>query len=1084
MLLSGVIAMLAAGGSGAQEVRLAEPYETEYAGEDATGKHVLGLWQFTQGNETADSSGRGHNCEFQGATLNARGRFGSCLESFRGWPDEDKRHAAIVANHPDLSPKGAFTIELWLSPKADLEDYPEAFLIDKKYVADADYQIILSAADKQGVRRLQANLGFGDGSERYTSDAATFEAGKWYHVAFVYDGRGGGRFMLNGAAFGGSEIPGRGSISAGTHPLSIGDRIGSYYHGFPGLIDQVRLCQGALEFRRAGVALATERRAYLRMAQAPPLRIAVTNFSRAPLAGAQARVSLSGFGEVQTALPELAPGAAAEVEYPLDTRLKPDTYQLRVAAEIPGTEPYTSRQTFDITIVPRPLPERMPVLMWGIGSPSEVEKEIPRLKRIGFTHCLGLGADYGAIWDAGQPTAASSPQNVAEARAMLDDALVNGIGICAQLSPGRWLGDKEEFRRVTRDGKPYEKPEVCGLLPEAQSFCRNVGASVAQTYGDYPAFECALLHTEVRDGANLCFHEQDREAFRQATGLDIPEEAVTKAGVEYAKLPDFPADRVIEDDNPIYRYYKWYWQVGDGWNGLNTALHEGLKSTGRANLWTFHDPAVRVASVLGSGGAVDYLSQWTYSYPDPIRIATATDELLTMVRHADHPQNLMKMTQIIWYRSQTAPTSEASQEKVAAQSVWEDTEPDAAFITISPMHLREAFWTMLSRPVQGIMYHGWQSLVPTQSTSGYRYTHPQTQHELTRLTHEVVQPLGPTLRQVPEAKTDVAFLESFASEMFARRGTYGWGHTWLGDAYLVMQWAQLQPEIVFDEMVAQDGLDGYRVLVMMDCDVLTRTVVEKVQAFQKAGGIVVADDYLCPAIRPDIVLIPYTRTKQADADKVALQALAAKLREQLGKRYTRYTDSSNPEVVTHYRRFGTTDYVFLINDHREFGDYVGRYRLVMEQGLPSDATVTVNRKSGFVYNLVRSRPVAAKAADGKLQLDAHLEPCEGQLLMVTDRAISGVNIQAPSDGKRPAPLTLSISVVDADGKPIDAVVPLKVDLLDPDGRPAEFSGYYGAKAGQLTIQADLAPNDSPGTWEVRAMELASGETARWYVRVQ
>ena len=54
---------------------------------------------------------------------------------------------------------------------------------------------------------------------------------------------------------------------------------------------------------------------------------------------------------------------------------------------------------------------------------------------------------------------------------------------------------------------------------------------------------------------------------------------------------------------------------------------------------------------------------------------------------------------------------------------------------------------------------------------------------LARLIHEVVQPLGPTLLQTPAVKSDVAFLESFASEMFARRGTFGWCGGWGGDAY-------------------------------------------------------------------------------------------------------------------------------------------------------------------------------------------------------------------------------------------------------------------------------------------------------------
>ena len=42
----------------------------------------------------------------------------------------------------------------------------------------------------------------------------------------------------------------------------------------------------------------------------------------------------------------------------------------------------------------------------------------------------------------------------------------------------------------------------------------------------------------------------------------------------------------------------------------------------------------------------------------------------------------------------------------------------------------------------------------------------------------------------------MAFLESFTSQMFARRGTYGWNHTWAGDMYHVLMYAQLQPRVL------------------------------------------------------------------------------------------------------------------------------------------------------------------------------------------------------------------------------------------------------------------------------------------------
>jgi hypothetical protein len=40
-----------------------------------------------------------------------------------------------------------------------------------------------------------------------------------------------------------------------------------------------------------------------------------------------------------------------------------------------------------------------------------------------------------------------------------------------------------------------------------------------------------------------------------------------------------------------------------------------------------------------------------------------------------------------------------------------------------------------------------------------------------------------------------------------------------------------------------------------------------------------------------------------------------------------------------------------------------------------------------------------------------------------------------------------------------------------------------AKDGQLQVRAELARNDAPGAWTVRAEELASGRAAEAYIRV-
>jgi hypothetical protein len=351
-----------------------EPWETEYAGADAKGPQVIGLWQFTPGAEVDDSSGHGHRLSLEGAKVRPGGRFGSCLESFCGWPVEDKRHAAMVKSHPTLSPPGAFTLELWIQPKPELgKDYPLAFLLDKKYVAHDDYQLMLDAPDAHGRRVLHAALGFGDGSSSYYSKPARFEPGTWYHVAFVYDGAGTGAFFVNGRPWGASRIAGRGSISPGTHPLSIGDRIGSYYHGFPGLIDQVRVSRARLEFQRVKLVPLSDRACFLRMEKDALVRFQVRNLDRQPIAEGAVTMSLDGRTKREAKIAALPPGEGMELEYPIDTSLRPDQYALLVHVKLAGPRPLEIEETFPVRIVPR-RPPQFPVVMWGVGGPAGVFK--------------------------------------------------------------------------------------------------------------------------------------------------------------------------------------------------------------------------------------------------------------------------------------------------------------------------------------------------------------------------------------------------------------------------------------------------------------------------------------------------------------------------------------------------------------------------------------------------------------------------------------------------------------------------------------------------------------------------------------
>jgi hypothetical protein len=210
---------------------------------------------------------------------------------------------------------------------------------------------------------------------------------------------------------------------------------------------------------------------------------------------------------------------------------------------------------------------------------------------------------------------------------------------------------------------------------------------------------------------------------------------------------------------------------------------------------------------------------------------------------------------------------------------------------------------------------------------------------------------------------------------------------------------------------------------------------------------------------------------------------AAKLRETLDAAYERYAESSTPDVITRVRSYGSTDYLFAVNDLREYGDYVGHHGLVMENGLPTDAELTIRRTGAHVYDLLSHREATARSGEGSITIPVSFGPCEGRMFMITDQAIDKVEISAPRTAAPGAAAAIKATILGEDGRPLDAVVPVKIDLLDPSGRAAEFSGYHGAKYGAVSLTAAIAPNDAPGVWRIRVQELASGLTANAYMRV-
>ncbi|NUP99608.1 MAG: hypothetical protein HUU35_07115 [Armatimonadetes bacterium] len=1034
-------------------------WKAAYSGVEATGDHVLALYQFRPAEPGKDNSGHGHELTIRGAS-----RFVSdgpvpqtgSLESFATDQTAEKPAGATAPHDPKLTPAGAFTVELWVKPKPELASASGCMLVDKKYInytrpgpeANSDYCLFLSRA-AGGKHALVADLGFGQDSSQFVSEPILLTPGEWHFLAFSYNGQGVGRFFVNGEPAGRVNHPNRGAVAGGRHPLVIGDRVGSSYMGFPGFVGQVRIANGLPAWVVGRLVLTADegRRVFERFEPGAALTLSLLNDTSRPLQNLAVSVSGGICRAVAPATRDLPADGSAKVTVTVDSALRPGDYPVKVTARaVAEGRPVEALLELPVTIAPR-LPARLPVVLWG------GDNDVSKVGAIGFTHQIMTHAWYEKIWELGAEGPADSPHGVATKRRLLDEHLRLGMRGTAYIYEPHWLENNAElikkYGRVNRAGELVTPHAVCGLLPEVKALSRNTGRAVARAFGDHPAFDSCLIHSEQRDGTEVCFHPEDRAAYKAATGRDIPELVAGKSGVRYEGIKGFPLDRVVADDDPLLTYYRWFWKEGDGWNGLHTEAHEGLQPGVKPSFWTFYDPAIRVPPLWGSGGEVDVLSSWTYSYPDPIKMGQATDELFAMAGGTG--QQVMKMTQVIWYRSGTAPKLP---EDESARASWEKEQPDAQFITISPDHLREALWCKLARPIKGIMYHGWGSLVPGE-TGAYRCTDLRARDTLKQLVDTVVEPLGPTLLEVPDAPADVALLESFTSTIFAGRGSWGWSQSWEADTHLVLQYAQLQPRILYDEHVVRDGLKGYKVLVMPYCDVLTRTVVERVKAFQRGGGIV-----------------------------VALLKLAADLRAELDQVYTRRLAAADPEVVTRLRRYANAEYVFAINDHRTYGKYVGHHGKVMEDGLPASTRLTLRRSAGTVYDLGRRTAAKVVKTAGGLSWDVALGPGDGRLFAVVEKPVASVAVTAPKTARLGAPLVLQVAVRSADGKPLAAVVPVELTITDPAGRVAEYSGHYGARDGQVKVTITPARNDQTGRWLVRAVEGFSARRGEATVTMQ
>ncbi|OYW40496.1 MAG: hypothetical protein B7Z35_01075 [Hydrogenophilales bacterium 12-61-10] len=660
---------------------LQDPWEESYANLDATGLHVLGCWKFDE-LPLADASGHGAQLALNRANLVPDGRFGGGLRC-----GADTR---LAVAKPHYSPQGAFSAEMWVKLSGNSPLQQTACLLDKQGTHMEDFCWNLLPANERGLRQMVVRLGFGSYVKEFVSEPLALPVDVWRHLSFTYDAAGRVVFYADSQCVGEAFVERCGAVQPGGQPLCFGSTLGGAA-AFTGVIDEVRLCSGVRGFAAFALEINSTSHVWERMERPWPMKITCTNLRTQPLSGANMTFITDGM-EQTFIFPDLAPGAANVNEFGPDTSLKLGTYTLEV---VMGKGSNRVSRMLEYQIVGR-RSQMLPVVMDGAA-----ESDLPQLQPLACTYWAGISSDDAPYLGTANK---SRPLVV---RPKLEAGLLSGLRSVAALDYAPLMLSRG-FRKVGRDGNEYSPPEINAAHPEAANLMGACGNMFTLYYRYSNAWTGVLLGSSARVGTQPGFSTPEADAYRKFSGQEIPADVQGDA-VDWQKLPGFPKDRMIPDEHPILKYYRWFWSEGNGWKAVNEAWYRSYerRKQDRAETWVMHHPSVRQPSKAGAFSAVMNIGDQSMDSRDPLMAGLCMDQQFAMRAAHGHEMGVFGMLPLSWERGQVAPLGA---ESTAESILQQDRVSPMQRISMAPAILKENLWMMLARPVKGLVLSDWFAL--------------------------------------------------------------------------------------------------------------------------------------------------------------------------------------------------------------------------------------------------------------------------------------------------------------------------------------------------------------------------------------
>ena len=328
-------------------------------------------------------------------------------------------------------------------------------------------------------------------------------------------------------------------------------------------------------------------------------------------------------------------------------------------------------------------------------------------------------------------------------------------------------------------------------------------------------------------------------------------------------------------------------------------------------------------------------------------------------------------------------------------------------------------------------------------------------------------------------------------------------HNWHAneEAFFALKASGLPFETVEEsELIAFDGELPYRALVLNRVHYLRPEARAAMRALMDAGGRVFVDrssqlelsgieqlplamDEIFDVIFPAGGFDGWNRYKHRDDWKPIYEAHAQTLREALAE----FDDGSVRVESEHEVRWnamsgGAARYIFVVNDTahtpnlERYRDTIEDWRLSPVQWSSAEASITT--RAGVVYDVIERQAVPTRPTDnGTVTWDTTLEPAGGRMFVWFEAEPGSLSLKAPETVRPGETVALHASLLDAEGRPLRADLPLTIRFAGKD----TASAALGDGEATVTFRSDTLLE--PGEVELEVTEPTTGLTASATVRV-